>query len=110
VYALWQICGRFHQSSIETRHAEHDTFCVNRRSISALLIVLVSIPVAAFFVVMPQWQIEHPGDSSLVLRAERHWLWQAPAHAHLDAAAIVIPVLAISIVAIALMVVALYRE
>jgi len=75
-----------------------------------LLITVLSIPAAAFFVVMPQWQIEHPGDSSLILRTERHWLWRAPAHAHLDFGAIVIPVLAVAVVAIALLVVAMYQE
>jgi len=59
---------------------------------------------------MPQWQIEHPGDASLVLRSERHWLWRAPAHAHLDPMAIAIPVLAILLVATALLVVAFYKE
>jgi hypothetical protein len=83
---------------------------VKRRSLSVLLIAVLGIPAAAFFVTMPQWQIEHPGDPSLILRAERHWLWQAPAHAHLDLGAIVIPVLAICVVAIALLMVALYQE
>ena len=83
---------------------------MKRRTLSALLIVLLSVPAAAFFVVMPQWQIEHPGDAALILRTERHWLWRAPAHAHLDAAAIVIPVAAIAIVAVALLVIVLYQE
>jgi len=75
-----------------------------------VLIVVLSIPSAAFFVAMPQWEIEHPGDPSLILRSERHWLWRPPPHAHLDPTAIVIPVLAIVAVAIALLVVTLYRE
>ncbi|HWY70752.1 MAG TPA: hypothetical protein VNX88_18940 [Terriglobales bacterium] len=83
---------------------------MKRRSLSVLLIAILSIPAAAFFIAMPQWQIEHPGDSSLILRTERHWLWRAPVHAHLDVGAIVIPVLAISVVAIALLMVALYQE
>jgi len=83
---------------------------VKRRSRWLLLVTVLSILAAAFFIGMPQWQIEHPGDSSLILRTERHWLWRAPAHAHLDFGAIVIPVLAIAVVAIALLVVAMYQE
>lgn len=83
---------------------------MTRRTLTAVLIVVLSVPAAAFFVAMPQWQIEHPGDPSLILRTERHWLWRAPTHAHLDPAAIVIPVLAILIVATALVVVAFYQE
>lgn len=75
-----------------------------------VLILVVTIPSASFFVAMPQWQIEHPGDPSLILRTERHWLWRPPAHAHLEPTAIVIPVLAIAFVAVALVVVALYQE
>src|SRR5215470_1159684 len=85
-------------------------FCVNRRSLTVLLIVVLTLPSALFFVVMPPWQIEHPCDPSLILRAERHWLWTPPAHAHLDPTATIIPVLAIVVVALALIVVALYRE
>lgn len=71
----------------------------------SILVVALSIPAAAYFVVLPQWQIEHPSDSSLILRNERHLLWNAPAHAHVDPVAIAIPVLAIAIVVIALLVV-----
>jgi hypothetical protein len=78
---------------------------MNRRAMRSILIVVLSLPAAAYFVVLPQWQIEHPSDSALVLRSERHWLWRAPEHAHLDPAAIVIPVLAIIIVVVALLMV-----
>jgi hypothetical protein len=78
---------------------------MSRRALQSILIVALSIPAAAYFVVLPQWQIEHPSDSALILRSERHWVWQAPAHAHLDPAAMAIPVLAIAIVVIALLVV-----
>jgi hypothetical protein len=78
---------------------------MSRRALQSVLIVALSIPAAAYFVVLPQWQIEHPGDASLILRSERHWVWQAPAHAHLDPAGMAIPVLAIAIVVIALLVV-----
>ena len=67
-----------------------------------------SFVAAAYFVLFPSWQIEHPTDASLVLRGERHLLWQAPSHAHLDAGAIAIPVLAIAIVATALIIVVLH--
>ena len=82
-----------------------DTFPMNRRALQSILILVLSVPAAAYFVVLPQWEIEHPSDSSLVLRSERHWLWRAPVHAHLALGAIAIPVLAIAIVAIALLVV-----
>ena len=82
-----------------------DTFDMSRRVLQSVLIVILGLPAAAYFVVLPQWQIEHPGDSSLILRSERHWLWRAPAHAHLDPAAMVVPVLAIAIVMAALLVV-----
>jgi hypothetical protein len=75
-----------------------------------VLIVLLSVPSAAFFAAMPPWQIEHPGDASLILRSERHWLWRPPAHAHLDPSGIIVPVLAIAFVAGALLAVALYKE
>ena len=80
-----------------------------RRAMQSLLLVACSITAAAYFVLFPIWDIEHPTDSSLVLRGERHLLWQGPVHAHLDAAAIAIPVLAIAIVAIALLIVILHR-
>ena len=88
----------------------HDTFSVKRRLRLIGLIAALSIPAAAFFVAIPLWQIEHPGDPSLILRTERHWLWQAPAHAHLELSAIIVPVLAIALVAIALLVVSVYQE
>ena len=78
---------------------------MNRRALQSILIVALSLPAAAFFVLLPQWQIEHPSDASLVLRSERHWLWQAPAHAHLEASAIAVPVFAILIIVVALLVV-----
>lgn len=83
---------------------------MKRRSQWVLLITILSIPAAVFFIVMPQWQIEHPGDPSLILRTERHWLWRGPAHGHLDLSAMLIPVLAIAVVAVALFVLALYQE
>ena len=81
-----------------------------RRTLRALLLLAFSFAAAAYFVIFPLWQIEHPTDSSLVLRGERHLLWQAPIHAHLDAAAIAIPVLAIAIVATALIIVILHSD
>ena len=83
---------------------------MKRRSLIVWLIAVLSIPAAVFFITMPPWQIEHPGDPSLILHTERHWLWRAPPHAHLDFGAMVIPVLAIVMVAIALIVVAVYQE
>ena len=75
-----------------------------RRNMRSILILGLSVPAALFFILFPQWQIEHPADPGLVLRTERHLLWHSPAHAHLDIAAVWIPVLAIAIVAGALMV------
>lgn len=83
---------------------------MSHRALYTMLLVVLSVVSAAYFVVFPIWQIEHPGDASLVLRTERHLLWQSPQHAHLDLAAIGIPVLAILIVATALLVVALRNE
>jgi len=83
---------------------------VKRRSQWVWLITVLSLPAAVFFVVMPQWQIEHPGDPSLILRRERAWLWRAPAHGHLDFGAMLIPMLAIALVDIALLVVAKYQN
>ncbi|PYY00189.1 MAG: hypothetical protein DMG64_11535 [Acidobacteria bacterium] len=85
-------------------------FRVNRRTLSVVLILVLCIPAAAFFIAVPQWQIEHPGDPTLILRTERHWLWRAPARAHLESSAIIVPVLAIAFVAGALLAVALYQE
>lgn len=82
---------------------------MNWRTLRSVAILALSLPAAAFFVVLPQWQIEHPSDSALILRSERHWLWHAPVHAHVDPAAMLIPVLAIAIVAIALLVVMHYE-
>jgi hypothetical protein len=76
---------------------------MSRRTIQSGLTLALSLPAAVYFILLPQWEIEHPGDSSLVLRNERHWLWQAPAHSHLDPAAMLIPVLAIGIVVLALL-------
>ena len=81
-----------------------------RRNLRALLLLATSFVAAAYFVLFPLWQIEHPTDASLVLRGERHLLWQAPSHAHLDAAAIAIPVLAIAIVATALIIMVLHSS
>lgn len=75
-----------------------------------MLLVVLSVVSSACFVVFPLWQIEHPGDASLVLRSERHLLWQRPQHAHLDAAAIAFPVLAIAIVATALLALRVHNE
>ena len=68
------------------------------------MILFLAVPAALLFILFPDWQIEHPGDPGLVLRSERHLLWHSPAHAHLDPAAMWIPVLAIAIIACALMV------
>ena len=80
-----------------------------RRTVQSLVLIVLSFATAAYFVIFPMWDIEHPTDSSLVLRGERHLLWRGPIHAHLDAAAIAIPVLAIAIVATALMIVILHN-
>lgn len=76
---------------------------MSRRSLYAMLLVILSVMSSAYFVIFPLWQIEHPSDASLVLRSERYLLWQRPQHAHLDVAAIGVPVLAIAIVATALL-------
>jgi hypothetical protein len=83
---------------------------MSRRLLQSIAVLALSLPAAAYFVVLPQWRIEHPNDASLILRNERHWLWQAPAHAHLDAAAMAVPVIAILIVVIALLVVLQHTE
>ena len=82
---------------------------MNRRMLQSITILGLSLTFAGFFIVFPQWQIEHPSDSALILRSERHWLWRAPAHAHVDPAAIAIPVIAIAIV-VAAMLIVLYHE
>jgi hypothetical protein len=84
---------------------------MRRHHLRSLIILVLSVPSALFFVLFPQWQIEHPGDPGLVLRSERHFLWHAPAaHAHLDPASMWIPVLAIGIIASALIVLAFNAE
>ena len=65
---------------------------------------------AAFFLLFPPWQIEHPGDPSLILGSERHLIWNRPLHAHLDPMAMAIPVIALAVVAIAIVVVTVYHE
>ena len=83
---------------------------MSRRALYTILLVVLSVASSAYFVIFPLWQIEHPGDASLVIRSERHLLWQPPHHAHLDLASIGIPVLAIIIVATALLVVGLRND
>ena len=83
---------------------------MSRRALYTILLVVLSVATSAYFVIFPLWQIEHPGDASLVIRSERHLLWQPPHHAHLDLASIGIPVLAIIIVATALLVVGLRND
>ncbi len=75
-----------------------------------MYIVAVAIPGVSLFLLFPLWQIEHPADPSLIIRSERHLLWNRPAHAHVDPIAMVIPVLAILIVTAALFVVALRND
>lgn len=83
---------------------------MSRRALYRMLLVILSVVSSACFVVFPLWQIEHPGDASLVLRSERHLLWQHPRHAHLDPAAIAFPVLAIAIVATALLALRVHND
>jgi hypothetical protein len=83
---------------------------MSRRALYTMLLVVLSVASSAYFVIFPLWQMEHPGDASLVIRSERHLLWQPPLHAHLDLASIGIPVLAILIVATALLVVGLRND
>jgi hypothetical protein len=83
---------------------------MTRRFRQLLCILAISVPSAAFFVLIPPWQIEHPSDPALILRTERHFLWSAPNHVHLDPVAMAIPVIAIAIVAIALIALAVYNE
>lgn len=83
---------------------------MTRRPLQLLSIVALSVLGTAFFVLFPPWQIEHPSDSSLVLRSERHLLWNRPLHAHLDPVAMAVPVIAILVVAIAIAVVTVYHE
>jgi hypothetical protein len=83
---------------------------MTRRFRQMLCIVVLTVPSAAFFVLMPAWQIEHPSDPSLIMRAERHLLWRPPVHAHLDPVGIAIPVIAILVVAAALLALSIYNE
>jgi len=75
-----------------------------------MYILAGTLPGVSLFVLFPLWQIEHPADASLILRSERHLLWNRPAHSHVDAVAMAIPVIAIVIVAIALFSVALRND
>jgi len=83
---------------------------MTRRFRQTLCILVVSVPSAAFFCLVPAWQIEHPSDPLLILRAERHLLWRPPLHAHLDPVGMAIPVIAILVVAAALLALTLYNE
>jgi hypothetical protein len=83
---------------------------MNRRILYASSVLVLSLAGVAFFVCFPLWQIEHPVDASLVVRGERHWLWQPPTHAHIDPSTIVIPVLAIAVVTAALLVSFLQKD
>jgi hypothetical protein len=86
------------------------TFSMVRRSWQLLSILATTVFGAAFFLLFPPWQIEHPTDPTLVLRSERHLLWNRPLHAHLDPVAMAVPVIAILVVAIAIAVVTVYHE
>lgn len=83
---------------------------MTRRTWQVFSIVALSLFSAAFFLLFPPWQIEHPSDPTLVVRSERHLLWNRPLHAHLDPVAMAIPVIAIIVVAIAIAVVTVYHE
>ncbi len=72
--------------------------------------VALSIFGAGFFLLFPPWQIEHPSDPTLIVRSERHLIWNPPIHAHLDPVSIAVPVIAIVVVAIAIAVVTVYHE
>jgi hypothetical protein len=80
-----------------------------RRSQLVVAVVLTALG-AGFFLLFPPWQIEHPSDASLILRSERHLIWNRPLHAHLDPVAMAIPVIAIVVVAVAIAVVTVYHE
>ncbi|HKR32772.1 MAG TPA: hypothetical protein VJT08_19995 [Terriglobales bacterium] len=83
---------------------------MRRRTLQLLSTVVVTLFGAAFFLLFPPWQIEHPSDPSLIVRSERHLIWNRPLHAHLDPIAIAIPIIAILVVAIAIVVVSTYQE
>ena len=83
---------------------------MGRRARQLLFTLAASVPGISLFVLFPLWRIEHPGDPSLILRSERHLLWNRPLHAHLDAGATIIPVIAIIVVAIALVLVTLNND
>lgn len=83
---------------------------MRRRPWQLLLAVILTVLGAGFFLLFPPWQIEHPSDPSLILRSERHLIWNRPLHAHLDPVAIAIPVIAIVVVAIAIAIVIVYHE
>lgn len=87
------------------RWDDGDTSQMARRTVQSVLLVVLSVAAAMYFVVFPLWDVEHPTDASLVLHRERHLLWHGPLHAHVDAAAMAIPILAIAIVATALLMV-----
>ena len=83
---------------------------MRRRTWSLLSTVVLTVFGAAFFFLFPPWQIEHPSDPTLILRSERHLIWNRPLHAHLDPMAIAIPMIAVVVVAIAIAVVTVYHE
>lgn len=83
---------------------------MRRRTWQLASTVALSIFGAFFFLLFPPWQIEHPTDPTLIVRSERHLIWNRPIHAHLDPVAMVVPVIAIVVVAIAIAVVTVYRE
>jgi hypothetical protein len=83
---------------------------MRRRSWQLASTVVLTVLGAAFFLLFPPWQIEHPSDPSLIVRSERHLIWNRPLHAHLDPIAIAVPVIAIVVVAIAIAVVTVYHE
>ncbi|HWC19936.1 MAG TPA: hypothetical protein VG498_23180 [Terriglobales bacterium] len=80
------------------------------RARQLMYILAATVPAAFLFVLFPLWQIEHPGDPALILRSERHLLWNRPAHSHVDAFAMAIPVIAVIVVAVALCVLAMRNE
>ncbi|HKT23165.1 MAG TPA: hypothetical protein VJR04_01100 [Terriglobales bacterium] len=83
---------------------------MRRRTWPLLSTVVLTVFGAAFFLLFPPWQIEHPSDPTLILRSERHLIWNRPLHAHLDPMAIAIPMIAVVVVAIAIAVVTVYHE
>lgn len=83
---------------------------MTHRAWRLLSTVALTVFGAAFFLLFPAWQIEHPTDANLIVRSERHLIWNRPLHAHLDPMAIAIPVIAIVVVAMAIVIVTVYRE